>query len=110
MDGRRLVVSVSAMKNATPNARLDLDAIAFRLRVVREAFGMNSGDFAQSIGVDASSYSKIEAGKKPLKMEMGYSVAEAYGVSMDYLYRGRLTDLPERIAAQHRQSLKNQDL
>ncbi|MFD2855387.1 helix-turn-helix domain-containing protein [Seohaeicola zhoushanensis] len=80
-----------------------------RLRIVREALGLSSGDFARSVGIDPSSYSKIESGNKPLKMDMGFAIAEAYGVTMDYLYRGRLTDLPDRVAEHLRQTLKGQD-
>ena len=88
--------------------KVDLIGVGDRLRLVRESFELNSGDFARSIQVDPSSYSKIEKGEKPLKMEMGFKVAEIYGVTMDYLYRGRLVDIPEKVLAHHRQSLKNQ--
>lgn len=89
-------------------AKLDAAQIAKRLRIVRQALGVTSGDFARSIGVDPSSYSKIEAGAKPLKMEMGFAVAETYGVTMDYLYRGLESDLPAKIAAHLRQTRKGQ--
>ncbi|TMV14426.1 helix-turn-helix domain-containing protein [Arenibacterium halophilum] len=98
---------VRAMNRANANPAVDLANVATRVRNVREAYGMASGDFARSIGVDPSSYSKIEKGTKPLKMEMGVAVCEAYGVTLDYIYRGRLGDLPEKVL-RHLQSTQRQ--
>ena len=96
----------SAMKKRKQFPQVDLLGIAARLVSIREAYGLRSGDFARSVGIDPSSYSKIEQGEKPLKMEMGYSISETYGVSMDFLYRGLVADLPEKIAEHLRQTRK----
>ena len=66
--------------------------------MVREANSVEKGEFAKTIGVDPSTYSKIIQGKASLRADNAYIVAEKWGVSMDYLYRGRLTDLPENLA------------
>lgn len=80
------------------NDKIDPNAVAERLRILRIYYEKNQGEFADSIGLDRSSYSKIEQGKKPLKAEMAFAIAERWGVSMDYIYRGRLTELPHKIA------------
>lgn len=77
---------------------IDPDRVAERLEAIRLALGLTGKDFAHSFGCDPSSYSKIIRGEKPLKADMGYAIAERWGVPMDYLYRGRLTDLPESLA------------
>ena len=97
------------MRKLTRYRTLDPIEIGRRLLAIREAEEMQSGDFARSVGIDPSSYSKIEQGNKALKMEMGYVVAETYGVTMDYIYRGRLSDLPEKIAEHLRQKRKADD-
>ena len=77
---------------------IDPVAVGERLVRLREFHEMNQGDFADSVGIDRSSYSKIERGTKPLKAEMAYAISERWGVPMDYLYRGRLTEVPRRLA------------
>lgn len=77
---------------------MDPALVGERLRMLREHHEMHSGAFADSVGIDRSSYSKIEQGKKPLKADMAFRIAERWGVSMDFLYRGRLTELPPTLA------------
>ena len=101
--------SLIVMAESNKTTSLDPIAIGKRLLAIREAENLQSGDFARSIGVDPSSYSKIEHGNKALNMEMGNMVAETYGVTMDFIYRGRLTDLPEKIAEHLRQKRKGTD-
>lgn len=69
-----------------------------RLVAVRQALGLKRSEIADAIGLDRSSYTKIESGTKALSADIAYSLSERYGVSMDYLFRGRLTDLPEALA------------
>ncbi len=74
------------------------EAVGRRLTALREHHDKTRADFASSVGIDATSYGRIEKGLKPLKADMAYRIAERWGVSMDYLYRGRLTELPESLA------------
>jgi transcriptional regulator with XRE-family HTH domain len=83
---------------------IDLQNVGQRLEAVREALGLQKGEFAQSFDVDPSSYSKIIKGEKPLKADMAFMIAEKWGISMDYLYRGRLSDLPASVAEKLRKS------
>lgn len=73
-------------------------AVGERLAALRAYKGLNKADFADGVGIDRSSYTKIERGEKPLKAEMAYKIAERHGVSMDFIYRGRLTELPPSLA------------
>lgn len=77
---------------------IDYERVGERLEAIRLAVGMNKGDFARSFGLDESSYSKIIQGKKPLKADYAFEIWEKYSVPMDYIYRGRLTDLPASLA------------
>lgn len=78
--------------------KIDHAGIASRLEALREAIDLDKGGFAQSFGVDPSSYSKMLKGEKPLKADMAYVISERWGVTMDYLYRGNLDRLPDRYA------------
>ena len=59
---------------------------------------LTQAEFAHSVQIDATSYGRIEKGLKPLKADMAFRIAERYDVSMDYLYRGRFTSLPTKLA------------
>lgn len=82
-------------------------AVGQRLRALREFREKTRAEFAETVGIDATSYGRIEKGLKPLKAEMAYRIAERWGVSMDFLYRGRLTELPEKLADSLMKTLTN---
>lgn len=73
-------------------------AVGRRLKALRDYREKNKAEFADSVGIDRTSYGRIEKGLKPLKADMAYRIAERWGVSMDFLYRGRLTELPDSLA------------
>lgn len=81
-----------------PHSPFHPEAVGRRLAALRMHHGILAGHFADSVGIDRTSYGRIERGEKPLKAEMAFLIAERYGVSMDFLYRGRLTELPARLA------------
>jgi len=74
------------------------ESVGRRVQALREYHGKTRNDFAASVGINSTSYGRIEKGLKPLKADMAYKIAERWGVSMDYLYRGRLTELPPALA------------
>lgn len=73
-------------------------AVGRRLEALRNHHGLTRAEFSKTVGIDATSYGKIEKGLKPLKADMAFRISERWGVSMDYLYRGRLTELPAKLA------------
>lgn len=79
--------------------QIDLAGVGARLDAVREATELEKGVFAETVGIDKSSYSKIIKGEKPLKADMAYAVSMRWGVSMDYLYKGSLDALPSTLSA-----------
>ena len=89
------VVGASFMEdNSTPltrermsmlRASPSLQETSARVVAVREALGMGKGEFADSIGVDRSSWTKIEKGEKPLHADHAYRISERYSVPMDFL-------------------------
>jgi transcriptional regulator with XRE-family HTH domain len=74
------------------------EAVGRRVTALREHHGKTKAEFAKSVQIDATSLGNIERGKKPLKADMAFRIAERWGVPMDYLYRGRLTEIPESLA------------
>lgn len=65
-----------------------------RVTALRETLGMNKADFADSIGLDRSSLTKIEGGNMGLDIAKGELIAAIYGFGLDFIYRGDLSDVP----------------
>ncbi|KAB6714309.1 helix-turn-helix transcriptional regulator [Roseobacter sp. TSBP12] len=84
-------------------------SVGRRLEILREYRGKTKAEFADSVQIDRTSYGKIEKGIKPLKADMAYKIAERWGVSMDYLYRGRLTEIPDSLADNIIKNLTHKD-
>lgn len=60
---------------------------------------MKRADFADVIGVDRSSYTKIEDGNKPLLPPAAYRIWQLWGVDMNYIYLGQVRDLPPSLSS-----------
>lgn len=70
------------------------DRVGPRIAALREALSMSKSQFADSIGLDRSSMTKVEKGEMGLDIAVGERVAGIYGVGLDYIYRGDLSDVP----------------
>lgn len=98
---------MTARKKPDPT---DPALVAERLRYIRAAFEIErKSDLADLIPVDRSSYTKIEKGEKVLKPEWAYRIWELYGVPMEYIYRGALDQVPEKLRIAIMQNLTARD-
>ena len=86
------------MEESTQHRPYQPAAVAPRLKAVRRALGLQKAQFADLIGIDRSSYSKIEKGIKPLLPDRAYKIFELYGVDMNFIYLGQVGGLPERLS------------
>lgn len=77
--------------------KIDLGGVLQRLEALRGALDLEKNDFASSGGIDPSSYSKMLKLKKPLKSDHAFALASAWGVTMDYFYRGDLSRIDEPL-------------
>lgn len=68
-----------------------------RITAVREALALSKAQFADSIELDRSTLSKVENGKTGLDIAAGERIASIYGIGLDYVYRGELSDLPSDL-------------
>jgi transcriptional regulator with XRE-family HTH domain len=76
-------------------AEMHPDRVGERITAMRNCLGMSKAAFADAIGLDRSSMSKVEAGNKGLDIVVAARIAEIYGFGLDYTYRGVMTDAPE---------------
>lgn len=89
--------------------KIDLENVGKRLEELRLALDLPKGEFARSFGEDPSSYSKIIQGQKPLLADKAFAISETWGVTMDFIYRGRLIGLPDELNQKLRQKRPNQE-
>jgi transcriptional regulator with XRE-family HTH domain len=76
------------------------EMVSPRLIALREALGLSKAEFADAIGIDRSSYSKIEKANKPILPPLAYRIWQLYGVDMNYIYLGRVETLPAHLSSQ----------
>lgn len=67
-----------------------------RITAMRETLAMSKSQLADSIGLDRSTMTKVENGNLGLDIRNGIAIAEFYGFGLDYIYRGDLSDVPDK--------------
>lgn len=70
------------------------DRVGPRITALREALNLSKAQFADSISLNRSTQTKVEAGKEGLDIAKGIAISTLYGVGLDFIYRGDLSDLP----------------
>ena len=73
--------------------------VAPRLRALREALGLTKAEFADRIGIDRSSYTKLEKGEKALQPDRAFRIFQLYGADLNYIYLGQVGGLPQSLSA-----------
>jgi transcriptional regulator with XRE-family HTH domain len=71
-------------------------AIAARLKAAREQAGLTQGQVARILGLHRPSVSELEAGRRSVSAEELATLAETYGVSVDWLLNAKDVD-PTRV-------------
>lgn len=73
--------------------------IAARLRAVRMAFSdLNQGEWAKKIGFNRTQYSNWENGQRRIPVDQAEKLCDLYGLTLDFVYRGRRDGLSERAS------------
>lgn len=74
------------------------EAIAARLRCVREGLGLTKREFAERAGLTEQQYGPYENARRPLSLHAAKQLRQAYQLSLEFIYFGKIDDLPHRIA------------
>lgn len=75
---------------------------ARRLAAMREALDLRKSEIADQLGINRTSWSRFEAGERPLTLEAAAKICMHFPVTMDYLVLGRVHTLSEDMAAKIR--------
>ena len=69
-----------------------------RLRVTRHVLGLGPRTFAEPAGLEADTYKQIESGERALSVEEATAICRAYGLTLDWVFRGDPSGLEWRLA------------
>lgn len=72
--------------------------IGARLAALRQAVSnLNQKDWASKHGFNQTQYNNWEKGTRRIPVESAEKLAETYGLTLDWVYRGRRDGLPETL-------------
>jgi transcriptional regulator with XRE-family HTH domain len=71
--------------------------VGHRLKKVRLALGFNQKEFISKLDVKKSAYSQWESGIQLIDPFKALILSQKFGITMDYIYGGIETALPEDI-------------
>lgn len=75
------------------------EAIAARLKRVREILGYDQKTFAAKAGLLPQTYGPYETAARSLTLESAKKIRAAHDIPLEFMYFGKIGDLPQRIAA-----------
>lgn len=75
------------------------EAVAARLKRVREILGLGQKEFAEGAGLLPQTYGPFETGKRDLSLDAAKRLRKAYSLPLEFMYFGKIDDLPHKIAA-----------
>ncbi len=88
-------------------------AIAARLKAAREQAGLTQGQVARILGLHRPAISELEAGRRSVSAEELDTLAETYGVSVDWLLNKEEVDSARvryELAARKLSNLRAEDI
>jgi DNA-binding XRE family transcriptional regulator len=85
---------VGMNKDESPES---LEFIAARLEWVRRYYGLSQKEFAESIGVQPTTYSNWRRCTQNLSLDGAKRIKNRYRVSLDFLFTGDANNLPDQI-------------
>ncbi|QOL80050.1 helix-turn-helix domain-containing protein [Pseudooceanicola spongiae] len=74
------------------------EAVAARLKRVREILRLEKKEFAERAGLSMQTYGPFEGGTRDLSLQSAKRLRKTYGLSLEFLYFGMTDDLPTRIS------------
>jgi len=75
-----------------------LEEVGRRLKAARESLGLRTIDLCAEINVQPNTYSQWENGARLLDVFAATRMAERFGVTLDWFYRGDASGLPHGLA------------
>lgn len=75
------------------------EAVGQRLVILRAALELQAKDMSAAVGVEPNTWSQWEKGKRMADLNAMSRVWDKYGADLNYIFTGRVDNLPVRLAA-----------
>ena len=76
---------------------IDIDAVAYRLRITRQALDLNQREVCRRARIAENAYSQFETGRRLLTLVPAIKLCDQFGLTLDWLYRDDPSGLPTRL-------------
>lgn len=73
-------------------------AIGERLRLTREALGLQQNEFAERAGLATNTYNQYERGKNTPNLDAAHALCDHHALTLDWIYRGDASGLRYHLA------------
>jgi plasmid maintenance system antidote protein VapI len=83
-------------------AEMRPERIGHRLKVLREALGLQSAEMADALGIERTYWSRFENGRRPITEACAALLVDRFGVTLDFIILGRWDKLPFDLAQRMR--------
>ncbi|MEP5729592.1 MAG: helix-turn-helix transcriptional regulator [Sulfitobacter sp.] len=74
------------------------EAVAARLKRVREILGLTKKEFAERAGLSEQVYGPFENARRDLSLIAAKKLRKTYNLPLEFMYFGKIDDLPTRIS------------
>ena len=74
------------------------EAIAARLKRVREIIGLGKKEFGEKAGISEQAYGAYENGRRDLSLQSAKKLRKTYRLSLEFLFFGNVDDIPTKIS------------
>ena len=71
-----------------------------RLRLLRAALGLSQVELCRHIGINAAAWNNVETGDNRIGLDNALQLCRTLGVTLDWIYRGDVSGLPQSLAAE----------
>jgi transcriptional regulator with XRE-family HTH domain len=74
-----------------------LKALSHRLKLTREALGLNAAQLGKRIDCKPNRWSQYENGERPITLPIAIALCAEFGLTLDWIYRGDPSRLPHEV-------------
>lgn len=80
------------MSDKTPHT-----AVTHRLVLLRHWQAESAAEFCRKAGISTSAWNNYETGDRRINVDTAILLCERFGVTLDWIYRGRIAGLPHEL-------------
>lgn len=77
--------------------RVVLGGVARRLVLLRQWQAASAADFCRKSGINPSAWNNYETGDRRISVNAAMVLCDRFGVTLDWIYRGRIVGLPHEM-------------